>query len=108
MFKNMKVATRLGLGFSLVSVLLLMVAVLGLVRLSGMNDSIDLIVKDRYAKVVLANEVGVEVGNIGRYMRNAIITPDASRAKEEAERIYVSRKSIGERIEKLEALVKVE
>jgi methyl-accepting chemotaxis protein len=108
MFKSMKVATRLGLGFGLVSVLLLMVAVLGLVRLSGMNDSIDLIVKDRYAKVVLANEVGVEVSNIGRYMRNAILTPDASRAKEDVERIYAARKSIGERIDKLEALVKVE
>jgi len=108
MFKNMKVATRLGLGFGLVSMLLLMVAVLGLVRLSGMNDSIELIVKDRYTKVVLANEVGVEVNNIGRYMRNAILTPDASRAKEEAERIYAARKRIGERIDKLDALVKIE
>jgi methyl-accepting chemotaxis protein len=108
MFKNMKVATRLGLGFSLVSVLLLAVAVLGLVRLSAMNDSIDLIVKDRYAKVVLANEIGVEVNNIGRYMRNAILVSDASRAKEEAERIHAARKSIGERIDKLDALVKIE
>jgi len=108
MFKNMKVATRLSLGFGLISTLLVVVATLGLVRLSGMNDSIELIVKDRYAKVVVTNTVTTEVNNIARYLRNAIITPDATRAKEEAERVYSARKLIGGKIDELDKLVTLE
>lgn len=63
MFKNMKVASRLALGFGLVSFLLLVVAALGLMRLSALNDSIDVIVKERYAKVVITNMLTVKVNS---------------------------------------------
>jgi len=91
-----------------VIVLLLVVALLGLMRLSSMNDSMELIVKDRYAKVTMTNDVVMEVGNIARYMRNAIITTDPARAKEEAERVHASRKRIGSIVERLDQVVKIE
>ena len=107
MFKNMKVASRLALGFGLVSLLLLVVAALGLMRLSALNDSIDVIVKDRYAKVVITNMVTAKVNSIALYLRNAVITPDAARAKEEADRIYSTRKLIDETVEELDKLAEL-
>jgi len=107
MFKNMKVASRLALGFGLVSSLLLVVAALGLMRLSALNDSIDVIVKDRYAKVVITNMVTAKVNSIARDLSNAVITSDAARVKEEADRIYSTRKLIGEKVEELDKLAKL-
>ncbi|MBX3623360.1 MAG: MCP four helix bundle domain-containing protein, partial [Rhizobacter sp.] len=108
MFQNMKVGTRLALGFGVVSLLLMVVATLALVHLSDMNENIELIVHDRYAKVVHMNTMNAEVSNIGRDMRNAILTGDANRAKEEAARVLASRKRIGEAIEQLDKTIKAE
>ena len=108
MFRNMKIAVRLGMGFGLLVFLLLAVAYLGLSRMSGMNDGMELMLKDRYAKVVLANRVSTDVNAIARYMRNAIITTDRSVVQENASQIYETRKSIGETVEQLDKMVKME
>jgi len=108
MFKNLKIAARLGMGFGLLVLLMLAVAYLGLTRMSGMNDNMELMLKDRYAKVVLANRVSTEVSNIARYMRNAIITDDAAVLKENVAKIHDSRKTIGETVEQMDKVVKLE
>ena len=56
MFANMKVATRLGLGFGAVVVLLLVLSVVSILKLAAINDGMRLIMTDRYPKVVLSNE----------------------------------------------------
>ncbi|MDE2402002.1 MAG: MCP four helix bundle domain-containing protein [Burkholderiales bacterium] len=108
MFKNLRIAVRLSLGFGLVGLLLLAVAYLGVTRMASMHESMDKIVHDRYGKVVLANKVGDEVANIARYMRNAIITTDPTRVKDEVAKIYESRKVIGETVQQLDKMVKLE
>ncbi|ARP96519.1 methyl-accepting chemotaxis protein [Bordetella genomosp. 13] len=56
MFGNMKVATRLSLGFGIVIMLLLGIAALSLVRLNDVNDALTDVTQDRYPKIVLANQ----------------------------------------------------
>ncbi|MFZ2853345.1 MAG: methyl-accepting chemotaxis protein [Rhodocyclaceae bacterium] len=108
MFKNMKIGMRLGLGFGALIVLLLGVAYLGITRMGTLNDSIDLIVKDRYAKTVMANEISSEVNNIARHLRNMLLTDDVARWKDEQKKVDDSRRRIRENLEKLEPLVKLE
>ena len=108
MFKNMRIGVRLSLGFSFIVLLLLAVAYLGWTRMGHMHDGMDLMVKDRYAKVVMANRVSSEIANIARDLRNAIITTDPATVKDSASRILEARKHIGETIEQLDKLVKLE
>ena len=57
MFDKMKVATRLGLGFGAVVVLLLILSVVCIERLATINDGIKLIMEVRYPQVVLSNDM---------------------------------------------------
>ena len=108
MFKNLKISLRLSLGFGLLVVLLLAVAYLGLSGMARMNQEMDLMVKDRYAKVVLATRIDQEVNHIARYMRNAILSETQEQAKEEEDRILEARKRIGESLTAIEPLIKLE
>ncbi|MDE2593157.1 MAG: MCP four helix bundle domain-containing protein [Burkholderiales bacterium] len=103
----MRIALRLGMGFGLVTLLLMGVAYIGISRMANLNTSMELLVHDRYAKVVIANQISTEVNNIARYMRNAILTDDTNRAKEEEDKIYAARKKIGENMAKIEPLIKL-
>ena len=102
MFRNMKIGIRLSLGFGLLVALLLSVAFIGVARMNSLHVGVDLLVKDRYAKVMLASRVDNEVSNIARYMRNMIITTDPEVAKENTGKIYESRKAIAEAVEQLD------
>jgi len=76
MFKDLRVSTKLGLGFGTVIVLLLIALVLGLTRMSAINDSNDVIIKDRYVKIREANVIKEETLNQGRYLRDIILLDD--------------------------------
>ncbi len=108
MFKNMKIGVRLGLGFGLVVLLLIAVAYVGITRLGGLNDDLNLIVKDRYAKASMAYRINAEVGNIARNLRNMLLTNDPARIREEMNKVQESRKVIAENLEKTEKLIVLE
>lgn len=71
--KNMKVGVRLGLGFGLIVALMLIAAAMSIHRISGLNHSIDLIIKNRYPKIVAIGELQNKISDQARFLRNAII-----------------------------------
>ena len=73
MFSNMKVATRLALGFGAVVALLLVLSVISLTRMADIDDDVDLILEDRYPKVVLANEAMTRTIDNGRQLRSMLL-----------------------------------
>ena len=105
MFKNMKIGTRLGLGFGLVLILLGLVAFIGITRMAGLNDSIDKVVSDRWPKTVQANNIIDLVNEQARVIRNVIILDDPAEMKKEYARIGEARKKITEYVEKLDASI---
>ncbi|HWR76871.1 MAG TPA: methyl-accepting chemotaxis protein [Thiobacillus sp.] len=106
MFGNMKIGLRLGLGFGVVVLLMMVVAFIGVTRMASLDKSIDQIVNDRYPKTVLANEVIDNINLIARAMRNTLLLDDSADVKKELGRIDGARKAIVERLGKLEETIK--
>ena len=105
MFKNMKIGLRLGLGFFLVLILLLIIAALGISRLSQQNAMLDLVVNDRYVKTALITEIKGETNAIAIMLRNMMLTDNRDDMKKQEAKIFESKNKIGENVEKLQKIV---
>src|SRR5471032_938428 len=105
MFSNMKVATRLSLGFGALVLLLLALSVVSVLRLAALNDGIKLITEDRYPKVVLSNETIRHTIDNGRQLRNILLSnSDEEREKYKA-MVESNRAKIGEALTKMDKLI---
>jgi len=102
MFKNMKISTRLGLGFAMVLALMITIAFLGITRLAELAAGTDKIVNDRYPKTVQANNIIDGINTNARAMRNALLTTNPEVVNRQFERMGEARKMIGENFKKLE------
>jgi methyl-accepting chemotaxis protein len=108
MFGNLKIGTKLAIGYGLVILLLVVVAAMGGLRLTRINQDIDTLVNDRFPKTVWANDMVDSVNLIARAMRNSLLVKTEDEARKEIERIEEARKVIGDRLEKLDKTVKLE
>ncbi|MCK9284332.1 MAG: methyl-accepting chemotaxis protein [Rhodocyclaceae bacterium] len=108
MLNNLKIGVRLGIGFGITLVLLIAIAVIGVTRISALDNEIEDLVKDEFPKTVWANDIIDQLNLIARATRNAILVKDEESVKKEMARIPEARKVIGDRIEKLTATVKSE
>jgi methyl-accepting chemotaxis protein len=105
MFKNMRVATKLGLGFGSVVALLVLATVLGIMRMSAINAANDFIVSDRYPKIVQSNTIKEETLNQARLIRDLIIRDDPTADARNMEGITVSRERRASAFEELQKTV---
>ena len=71
---NIKIGHRLWTGFGIVIVLLVAVATIAVSRINHINTLAASILKDRYVKVVMLNEIQDHQNNVARFLRNAIIS----------------------------------
>lgn len=74
MFGKMKVATRLGLSFGAVVLLLLILSVVSIQRLAAINDGFKLIMNQRYPLVMLSDEMTRFTMDNDRQLRNMLLT----------------------------------
>lgn len=105
MFKNMKIGARLGVGFGVVLLLLIVVSVSAYMRLGSLNQGIDLLVKDRFPKTVASNDIIAEVYKVANVTRNALLVSEPAKAKEQLDSIPVSSKIITDRMNELEKTI---
>jgi methyl-accepting chemotaxis protein len=105
MFKNMKLGLRLGLGFGILTTLMLVIGVLAMTRVAQLDDKITLVVEDRMPKVTLANQWIDEVNGVARVLRNMMISNDPSFIATEDKRIEQSREVMDAIIDTLEATI---
>lgn len=108
MFKNMKVATRLGMGFGAVVVLLLVLSVISVTRLALLNDGMKIIVEDRYPKVLLSNEMSRASIDNGRQLRSMLLSVTDEDQDKYKKAVEAGRVKINELTGKLEKLVDTE
>jgi methyl-accepting chemotaxis protein len=92
--KNMKVAVKLGLGFGIVVILLMLSAFVGISRLGQLNDNVDDIVTDKWPKVVLLQEGLAGVNSISVAARDLVLVDHPDQRKISVDRILEARAGI--------------
>lgn len=106
--KNLRVAWKLGLGFGAVGLLLLLLAVSAWMSLVKVDTMVDLIVEDRYVKVMMVRDIDGELNQQARLTRNIVIFDDAQQRKTQLDQLATSRKEARALYDKLAELIKSE
>jgi methyl-accepting chemotaxis protein len=101
MLNNLKIGIRLGLGFAITLILLIVIASVSYVRLSALNGEIESMVNDKFPKTVQANDMVEALSTIARQLRNAYIYSGVEQQKS-LDAIPAQRKIITDRMETLE------
>lgn len=102
MLSNMKIGTRLAIGFASVLILLALISILSLINMSTMNRNTEQVTVRYYPQTVMANNILRNVNIIARTLRNVVLLTDKEEMKKEEERIAQSIKIIDETIVELE------
>ena len=105
MFKNLKIGVRLGIGFGMVVVLLSIISAIAYTRVSVLNASIDDMVRDKFPKTVIANDIIDHINLIARALRNSLLVKKSEDSAKELERVAEARKKITESFAKLEKMI---
>ena len=105
MFKNLRIGVRLGIGFGLVLTMLIIIAVLAYLRLNALNGEIDNMVKDKFPKTVVANNLIENVNVVARSTRNTLLIKDPVQIKAELDRLAEARKNVGAGFDSLEKTI---
>lgn len=105
MFKNMRVATRLALGFGIVLVMLVAQSLISLNKMHDMNAQTVLITEDRHVKTKLASEAIQGTLDNGRLVRSVLLAVDEAEAQSAKEAIAANRAANTELFNQIEKLI---
>jgi methyl-accepting chemotaxis protein len=105
MLKNMKLVTRLGLGFGLLLVFLAVIVVTSITRLKDLNDATDRIVRLDWVKAELAMKIDSTARANARRTLELFVAADKNHEATVKERMGVNIKFITESLEKLDGLI---
>jgi len=104
MFKNIKIGTRLGLGFGIAVIFIALISTVSIYRLGTIGNSINAISKDRFPKTVLSNEILDDSNLVARAARNVLLMERTADIQNEMKRVEDARKRITERLDALKKL----
>ena len=102
---SMKVGTRLTLGFLVTTVLLLIVAALGISRMAALNSSVSELTHQSWPKAREASEINREVNHIGRVLYELAHASSKDGAEKARQDILETRKAIAEHVDALKKLL---
>ncbi|WP_457426510.1 methyl-accepting chemotaxis protein [Roseateles sp. P5_E7] len=102
---NLKIGVRLAIGFAALIALLIMLAVIGVTKISAIRADTEVILHDRFVKVQLAQTVENEVNKQLRALRTGLIVSDHALVEKELAKLEASLPVVSSAIEKLMASV---
>jgi len=108
MFSNLKVATRLSLGFGVVLFLLIVISVLSVLRLSTVSSATTLIMEDRYPKAQMSDEIIKNAIHNGRLLRGMLLAANDSEAEAMKQQVEERRGRNADLIKKLDEVLVAE
>jgi methyl-accepting chemotaxis protein len=103
---NLKIGTRLGLGFGVVLTLLAIAIVISVTRLAQLNDGTNRIVLENFSKVQLTQHMITNNYQVARAVRNLMLASDPALLAKEQATLLARRNEITEMLARLEPLVK--
>ena len=98
---DLKISTRLILGFGILGLLIVVMGGLSLVKVSVMGTAFTQVINDQIPKIVSINDIKGDLNQIAGAMRNMVILGDPANIKQETDRIEAARTRIGARLTKL-------
>ncbi|EIJ46517.1 methyl-accepting chemotaxis protein [Herbaspirillum sp. GW103] len=99
---DIKISVRLGVCFAALIAVMCVIGVVAVKNLWTVSAITDEIVNDRYAKVVLVNQINDRVNSAARALRNAIIAPDQAATNNYVERSLSNTREINVQMADLE------
>ncbi|EPZ16549.1 hypothetical protein M622_12515 [Thauera terpenica 58Eu] len=102
--KNLKIGLRLGIGFAVVLLLLLAIAVIGSMRLNALQAEITDLVGDKNFKVATSNDMIDSIGMLGMMHRNMLIMRGDADLREFAQTANAERTKLAKDLEALDGL----
>jgi len=102
---KMKVGTKLGLGFTAVITLMIIIAILGISNMRNVQGELDGIVHHEFPKTEQANDVINAVNSIGIYMRDSLLVTGYDNVQKELAGINQQRQIIKDNVAKLAASI---
>ncbi|XYJ09885.1 methyl-accepting chemotaxis protein [Telluria sp. B2] len=100
--KQLKVGTRLGLGFALVLAMLLAVIVFGIAKLGALNEGTRVMALEAYPKVVVAQNLADRVNRTARTLRDLLLLDEPAANKKNLATLATSRKETDEMFAQLD------
>jgi len=100
--KNLKIGVRLAIGFAVVVILMIGVAVVGSTRMSSINGETRVIVDQRFPNVLTLQAATDRSNEIARAIRNALLVGDAPTIDKELARVAENRKALTDLFDTLE------
>ena len=94
MFSNLKIGTRLALGFSVMLLIMIVISGIAMTSFTRMNKKVDVITDDKWPKTVILNDINDNINVAARALRNAIIDLNAANRKKEIERVATAAAAI--------------
>ena len=104
MFKHMKIGVRLGFGFAVLLVFMVLLAVLALDKMNVIQSKLDRIVKVNNVRISLANDMADNVQELSISLRNILLEKEMEKRRDNKERIAGSRAQYDENLKKLKEL----
>lgn len=105
-FSNMKVSSKLYLGFSLPVILMVVLITIGINKLAIIENNIDLIVTKNNVRVNLTNDMASIVRENAISLRNLILANDARKMQAEQNDIVTSKGKYNDMLKKLTELTR--
>ena len=102
MLKNLKIGTKIGLGFTIAILFLIAISLISISRLQDLNTAVDTLVHDRFPKTVQANAIIDSLNLAARGTRNMLLDPSEANIKAEEKRITEAAGVITKNMEILE------
>ena len=105
MFKNMKIGVKLGSGFGLVLLLLAAIALIGINRMSMLDQNTEKIVTKDWMKAAIANDIGEYANDNAKANMELFLVSDKQSIAKILERIDGNKKKITEKIDQIDAMI---
>ena len=106
MLKDMKIGMRLGVGFTFVLVLMVVLSLNSIFRIGNIASSTDALAYENLPKIELVGDIQQNSMNIRLIVRNMLLSNDKSFVKSQIESIAKIRKANTESFEKLQSMIK--
>jgi methyl-accepting chemotaxis protein len=78
---NMKIGSRLALGFGIVIALLIAITIISNIQVGRLDGNVNQIVKERYPSTALSNTIQIQVNKIAIDLRDIILSSDPEKTK---------------------------